>query len=282
MKLAAAPRIWRCGRFELALERPLVMGIVNVTPDSFSDGGRYDDPSRAVAHARALAEAGADIIDVGGESTRPGSDEVTPEEEARRVVPVIEALAGDLAIPVSVDTRHVDVARRSMAAGAAIVNDVSGFRDPAMVTLAAACNAGLVVMHMLGEPKTMQGDPHYTDVVAEVRAYLESRAAVLEAAGVARERIVLDPGIGFGKSTAHNLELLRRLGEVTPAEYPVLVGASRKRFVGEITGVAEPGGRLVGSVAAALWSCAAGAAIVRVHDVAETVQALQMWAAISG
>jgi len=275
-------RVWHCGRFELTLSRPLVMGIVNVTPDSFSDGGRWEDPERAITRARELVLAGADIIDVGGESTRPGSDEVSSDEEARRVVPVVHALAEELAVPISIDTRHADVARRCVAAGASIINDVSGFRDPAMVELAAKCDTGLVVMHMLGEPKTMQREPHYRDVVAEVREYLGARAAVLEAAGVTRERIMLDPGIGFGKATAHNLEILRALGMTVPDGYPVLVGASRKRFIGELTGVPEPQERIAGSVAVALWSCAAGAAVVRVHDVAETVQALRMWTALGG
>lgn len=274
--------VWHCGRFELALTRPLVMGIVNVTPDSFSDGGQCEDAERAIAHARELVLAGADIIDVGGESTRPGSDEVSPGEEARRVVPVIRALAEDIAVPLSIDTRHADVARQCIAAGASIINDVSGFRDPAMVELAAERDAGLVVMHMLGEPKTMQSEPHYEDVVVEVWEYLVSRAAVLEAAGVARERIVLDPGIGFGKTTAHNIAILRGLETIASAGYPVLVGASRKRFIGELTDVAEPRERVAGSVAVALWSCSVGAAVVRVHDVAETVQALRMWTALSG
>lgn len=274
--------VWHCGRFELALTRPLVMGIVNVTPDSFSDGGQCEDAERAIAHARELVLAGADIIDVGGESTRPGSDEVSPGEEARRVVPVIRALAEDIAVPLSIDTRHADVARQCIAAGASIINDVSGFRDPAMVELAAERDAGLVVMHMLGEQKTMQSEPHYEDVVVEVWEYLVSRAAVLEAAGVARERIVLDPGIGFGKTTAHNIAILRGLETIASAGYPVLVGASRKRFIGELTDVAEPRERVAGSVAVALWSCSVGAAVVRVHDVAETVQALRMWTALSG
>ena len=278
----SGPRAWRCGRFEVALTRPLVMGIVNVTPDSFSDGGLCEDAERAIAHARELVLAGADIIDVGGESTRPGSDEVSPGEEARRVVPVIRALAEEIAAPLSIDTRHADVARQCVVAGASIINDVSGFRDPAMVELAAQCDAGLVVMHMLGEPKTMGSGPHYGDVVAEVRDYLASRAAALEAAGVARERIMLDPGIGFGKTTAHNLAILRRLGAIESVGYPVLVGASRKRFVGELTDVAEPCERVAGSIAVALWSSSAGAAAVRVHDVAETVRAFRMWAALSG
>jgi len=249
------------------------MGIVNVTPDSFSDGGANFDPRAAFVSARAMSAAGAALIDVGGESTRPGSGEVSPAEELARVLPVVRDLAARGAV-VSVDTRHATVAAECVTAGAAVINDISGFSDPAMVALAASCDAGLVVMHMQGEPRTMQEEPHYGDVVAEVSAYLLGQAASLEAAGVARERIALDPGIGFGKTTAHNLELLRRLDEIVALGYPVLVGASRKRFIGEITGVTEPRDRLAGSVAAALAAVEHGAAIVRVHDVAETVQAL--------
>jgi dihydropteroate synthase len=257
------------------------MGIVNVTPDSFSDGGVHFDPRAAFVAAWAMSAAGADLIDVGGESTRPGSGEVSPAEELARVLPVVRDLAARGAV-VSVDTRHATVAAECVRAGAAVINDISGFSDPAMVTLAASCDAGLVVMHMQGDPGTMQDEPHYGDVVAEVSAYLLGQAASLESAGVARERIALDPGIGFGKTTAHNLELLRRLDEIVALGYPVLVGASRKRFIGEITGVTEPRDRLAGSVAAALVAVEHGAAIVRVHDVAETVQALAIAQAVRG
>jgi len=272
---------WRCGAHALPLTRALVMGIVNVTPDSFSDGGVTFDPRAAFVAAWAMSAAGADIIDVGGESTRPGSGEVSPAEELARVLPVVRDLAARGAV-VSVDTRHATVASECVRAGAAVINDISGFSDPAMVALAASCDAGLVVMHMQGDPGTMQDEPHYDDVVAEVSAYLLGQAASLEAAGVARERIALDPGIGFGKTTAHNLELLRRLDEIVALGYPVLVGASRKRFIGEITGVTEPRDRLAGSVAAALVAVEHGAAIVRVHDVAETVQALAIAQAVRG
>lgn len=278
--VTAPARLWRCGRFELALVRPLVMGVLNVTPDSFSDGGAYDDLGAAFAHASLMAEAGADIIDLGGESTRPGSATVSPAEELERVGVVVEELVRTPGLPVSIDTRHAEVARACVDAGAAIINDVSGFRDAEMVAVAAACDAGLVVMHMLGEPGTMQDGPRYDDVVAEVCAYLAEQARALEAAGVARERIAIDPGIGFGKTTAHNLELLRRLPELVSLGYPVLVGASRKRFIGEIAGEAVPARRVAGSVAAALAATAAGADIVRVHDVAETVQALAVADAI--
>ena len=272
---------WRCGAHALPLTRALVMGIVNVTPDSFSDGGVNFDPRAAFVAAWAMSTAGADLIDVGGESTRPGSGEVSPAEELARVLPVVRDLAARGAV-VSVDTRHATVASECVKAGAAAINDISGFSDPAMVALAASCDAGLVVMHMQGDPGTMQNEPHYGDVVAEVSAYLLGQAASLEAAGVARERIVLDPGIGFGKTTAHNLELLRRLDEIVALGYPVLVGASRKRFIGEITGVTEARDRLAGSVAAALVAVEHGAAIVRVHDVAETVQALAIAQAVRG
>jgi len=271
--------VWRCGAHALALTSPLVMGIVNVTPDSFSDGGTNFDPRAALESARAMLAAGADIIDVGGESTRPGAETVTPQQELARVLPVVRALAESGAV-VSVDTRHPEVASACVASGAAVVNDISGFSDPAMVALAASGDAGLVVMHMKGDPRTMQDAPRYDDVVAEVAAYLKAQALMLEAAGVARERIALDPGIGFGKTTAHNLELLRRLGEIAALGYPVLVGASRKRFIGEITGVAEPRERLAGSLAAAIVAIDAGAAILRVHDVAETAAALAIARAV--
>jgi len=257
------------------------MGIVNVTPDSFSDGGDFSDPPRAVAQGRRLIAEGAHILDVGGESTRPGSDEVTPAEEVGRILPVIQRLALE-DVPVSVDTRHASVARAAVEAGASIINDVSGFRDPEMRALASECDAGLVVMHMLGEPKVMQTAPDYRDVVPEVAEYLAAQAALLEAGGVARDRIVLDPGIGFGKTTEHNLALLRGIPVIAAIGYPVLIGASRKRFIGEITGTDEPKRRLSGSVAVAIQSIARGAAVVRVHDVAETVQAIAITAAIAG
>jgi dihydropteroate synthase len=256
------------------------MGIVNVTPDSFSDGGLFAEAQAAIAHGLALAGEGADIIDVGGESTRPGSAPVSGEEELARVLPVVEALVGSVEIPVSIDTRHAAVASACVGAGATIINDVSGFRDPAMVAVAATCDAGLVVMHMLGDPQTMQAEPRYDDVVAEVRAYLLGRASELQSAGIAVERIALDPGIGFGKTTVHNLELLRRLGAYAADGYPLVVGVSRKRFLGEITGEPEPAGRLAGSLAAAVWSAWQGAHVLRVHDVRATVAALATTEAI--
>lgn len=273
------PGVWRCGPHELALARPLVMGIVNVTPDSFSDGGLNHDPQAAVAAAEAMLAAGADIIDIGGESTRPGAEEVAPERELERVLPVVRSLSAAGAV-VSIDTRRADVASACVAAGARIINDVSGFRHPAMVAVAAGSGAGLVVMHMRGEPRTMQEEPRYDDVVAEVAAYLSAQADHLKAAGVSEDRIALDPGIGFGKTTTHNLELLRHLDDLAMLGYPVVVGASRKRFIGEITGVTEPRARLAGSIAAAIASVERGAAVVRVHDVADTIAALALTRAI--
>jgi len=278
---AGGQRVWRCGRFALPLDRVYVMGILNVTPDSFSDGGSHPGVDAALEGGRRLRVAGADIIDIGGESTRPGSDAVSVEEELARVVPAVRALVPALDIPLSVDTRRPEVAAASVAAGASIVNDVSGFRDPSMVEVAATTDAGLVVMHMLGEPKTMQQEPRYDDVVAEVCAYLADQAHMLEGAGVARDRIALDPGLGFGKTTEHNLELLRRLDELVALGYPVLIGASRKRFIGEITGVDVPAERLQGSVAVAGWSALLGADVVRVHDVGPTREALATLTAIA-
>lgn len=278
---AGGQRVWRCGRFALPLDRVYVMGILNVTPDSFSDGGSHLGVDAALEDGRRLRAAGADIVDIGGESTRPGSDAVSVEEELARVVPAVRALVPALDVPLSVDTRRPEVAAASVAAGASIVNDVSGFRDPSMVEVAATTDAGLVVMHMLGEPKTMQQEPRYDDVVAEVCAYLADQAHMLEGAGVARDRIALDPGLGFGKTTEHNLELLRRLDELVALGYPVLIGASRKRFIGEITGVDAPAERLQGSVAVAGWSALLGADVVRVHDVGPTREALATLAAIT-
>lgn len=278
----AAPTVWHCGGHVLRLGRPLIMGILNVTPDSFSDGGLYADSRTAVEHGHALALAGAHIVDVGGESTRPGAPPVAPAQEIDRVCPVIEALAGSLDIPLSIDTRHASVAAAALAAGASIINDVSGFRDPEMIALAADSTAGLVVMHMLGEPATMQNEPAYADVVAEVSDYLAGQAAALEDAGVARGRIALDPGIGFGKTTDHNLRLLARLDALVELGYPVVVGASRKRFIGDLTGEAEPRRRVFGSVSAAVWAAEHGANVVRVHDVKETADAFALWQAVAG
>ncbi|MBN2821965.1 MAG: dihydropteroate synthase [Coriobacteriia bacterium] len=271
-----APSIWRCGGFTFALERPLVMGILNVTPDSFSDGGKYEDPLVAIARGRQIVVQGASIIDVGGESTRPGADEVSIAEEIARARPVVGGLARELGVPVSIDTRHSQVAEACLGVGAAIINDVSGFRDPKMVEVAAGSDAGVVVMHMLGEPRTMQVAPHYDDVVAEVVAYLAGQAEMLERAGMERERIAIDPGIGFGKTLEQNVELLRRLDEIAALGYPVLVGGSRKSMIGMILGETDPGQRLEGSLAVAAWAVTHGADIVRVHDVIETARLLRV------
>lgn len=274
-------RVWRCDEVTMALDRPLVMGVLNVTPDSFSDGGSYAGTVEALARARAMIAEGADLIDVGGESTRPGAEPVSEAEELARVLPVVRDLAAEGAVPISMDTRHAGVARACVEAGASVVNDIAGFRDPAMREVAAGCGAGLVVMHMLGDdPATMQDDPRYTDVVAEVCAFLAERAAALEAVGVDPKRIAVDPGIGFGKTLEHNLALLRGLPQVAALGYPVLVGASRKRFIGHILGEDDPARRVSGSVGAAAYAVMHGADIVRVHDVAETVQALQVISAI--
>lgn len=273
-------QVWKCGRFEFELGRPLVMGVVNVTPDSFSDGGRYNEPGAAVQHGLRLFAEGADILDIGGESTRPGAPEVTPAEEISRVRPVLGRLALSQ-VPLSIDTRHAECALACVQAGAAVINDVAGFRDQAMIEVAVGCDAGLVVMHMLGEPGTMQDAPEYGDVVAEVRDWLLDRALALEDAGIERSRIAIDPGIGFGKTLTDNLALLRALPELASYGYPVLVGVSRKRFIGQITGVEAPRERMGGSVAAAAWAVEHGANVVRVHDVAETVQAVAVVARLS-
>ncbi len=272
-------RIWQCGRFTLSLDRPLVMGVRNVTPDSFSDGGTHVTTAAATDWGRRLVADGAALVDVGGESTRPGAPELPLAEEIARVVPVLRGLA-DSPVPLSVDTRHAAVAREALEAGASVVNDVSGFRDSEMVGVLAASDAGAVVMHMRGEPATMQEEPTYDDVVAEVAEYLGTQAAALVDAGVAPMRVAVDPGIGFGKTLDHNLELLARLDEIAALGYPVVVGVSRKRFVGTVTGVEVPAERVAGSLGAALAAVSRGADIVRVHDVAETMQALSVWTAV--
>jgi dihydropteroate synthase len=262
------------------LPRPAVMGVLNVTPDSFSDGGSFLEPDAAVAHGRLLAAEGADLIDVGGESTRPGSEPVPLEEELRRVVPVVERLAVAVETAISIDTRKAAVARAALAAGAAFVNDVSALRgDPDMAAVVAESGADLCLMHMQGEPGTMQDDPRYGDVVSDVKEFLEERLAFAIGEGVDAEKVWLDPGIGFGKTLDHNLELLRRLGEIVAIGRPVVVGASRKRFIGALTGRPE-GERLAGSLAAAVIACERGAAMVRVHDVAATREALAVAAGV--
>jgi dihydropteroate synthase len=252
------------------------MGIVNVTPNSFSDGGRFLDATRAIEHALAMRDDGADIVDVGGESTRPGSELVSADQELERVMPVLAALVREGAC-VSVDTVKPDVMRAAIAAGAAIVNDVNAFRAPGAVEVAAAASsAGVCIMHMQGTPATMQEAPHYEDVVAEVSAFLLERATALEAAGIARSRIVLDPGFGFGKTLEHNRALFRALPKLRALGYPLLVGVSRKKMIGDLTGRAVDE-RESGSVAAALLAAQNGASVLRVHDVRETVDALKVW-----
>jgi dihydropteroate synthase len=268
----------QCGRHLLNLDGPVVMGILNVTPDSFSDGGRFFDLPAALAQAERLAGEGAAIIDVGGESTRPGAAPVAVEEELRRVVPVVERLAGSLAVPVSVDTRTPAVMRESLAAGASMINDVTALRAPGALEAVAASRAAVCLMHMQGEPRTMQNEPHYADVLGEVRKFLRERVAACVAAGIARTRLVIDPGFGFGKTLEHNLELLRGLPTIAAEGLPVLAGLSRKRMIGALTGRGE-GDRLAGSVALAVMAALNGASIVRAHDVRETVDALRIVAA---
>jgi dihydropteroate synthase len=259
-----------------------VMGIVNVTPDSFSDGGLFLDPEAAIAHGRELVEAGADVLDVGGESTRPGAEPVGTEEELRRVLPVVEGLA-DLA-PVSIDTSKAEVAAAAIGAGATLVNDVTAFRaDPEMAAVCAGAGKGVevILMHMLGSPRTMQQDPRYDDVVSEVLTFLLERAEAAEEAGVERERIWIDPGIGFGKTLEHNLALLRETARFAETGLPVLIGASRKAFIGKIDG-SDEAHRVGGTIAACLTAMEGGAAMVRVHDVAQVAQAIRVRAAIEG
>ena len=263
------------------MSRPLVMGVVNVTPDSFSDGGRFLDPGAALSHARQLIADGADILDIGGESTRPGADPVTEAEEIERVAPVIAGVCARWGGPISVDTMKPSVARAAVAAGATMWNDVTALRwSEESLPTAAELGCEVVLMHMLGEPRTMQDNPRYDDVVAEVTAFLADRAQAALDAGVAREKVWLDPGIGFGKTLDHNLALLANLAAIIELGFPVLLGASRKRFIAALDPDAGDN-RLGGSLAAALTGAAAGVAAVRVHDVRETVQALSVQAAIT-
>lgn len=267
----------------LRMDVPQVMGILNVTPDSFSDGGRFLAPEAALAQAQAMAE-GADVLDIGGESTRPGAAEVPVAEEVERTAPVIAALrAGGMTVPISVDTRKAGVARAALAAGAGIVNDVAamGF-DPEMASVVAGSGAPVILMHSIKTPATMQDDPRYDDVLLDVYDFLKARIAAAVAAGIARERIMVDPGIGFGKTAAHNLALLQRLSLFHDLGVPVLLGVSRKRFIGTIGGADVAERRMPGSVAVALCGVAQGVQVVRVHDVAETRQALRLWQAVNG
>ena len=269
----------RCGKFLLSLERPLIMGIVNLTPDSFSGDGLAADAQRAIEHARRQIAAGADLIDLGAESSRPGAIPATLDEEIARLLPVLEALA-DCPVPISVDTYKPEVMRAALAQGAAMINDIFALRRPGALEAVAASGCAVCLMHMQGEPLTMQQHPGYGDVVREVREFLAGRLAAAEAAGIARDRLVLDPGFGFGKTLAHNLALLARLDETACDGLPVLAGMSRKSMLGAITG--RPVGERVGaSVAAALLAAERGARILRVHDVAETRDALSVWQAVA-
>ena len=270
-----------CAGRVLKLDRTRVMGIVNVTPDSFSDGGDHASTDAAVAHALKLAAEGADLLDVGGESTRPGAQEVPLEEELRRVVPVIERLARQTGLPISVDTCKPEVMRAAVQAGAGMINDVCALRREGALETAAALGVPVVLMHMLGEPRSMQEDPRYDDVVAQVHRFLAERIFAAELAGIPKKHLVADPGFGFGKTTVHNLELLARLDRFAELGVPVLAGLSRKRSIGELTGRQAAAERAAGSVAAHLLAAQRGARIVRVHDVAATVDALKVWEAVA-
>ncbi len=268
-----------CGRFKLPLTRPLIMGVINVTPDSFSDGGQYTALNQSLTHANTLLAEGADILDIGGESTRPGAAPVTLEEERRRVLPLLERLVRE-AVPVSIDTQKPALMRDAVAAGASMVNDVNGFRAPGALEGVAGSGAAICIMHMQGEPRGMQHNPRYENVISEVRNYLTARVRAAEDAGIARERIVVDPGFGFGKALEHNLALLRGLSEFRDIGGALLAGLSRKTMLGRITG-RDPAARVFASVAAALLAVQNGAQIVRVHDVAATRDALAVLTAVN-
>jgi len=274
------PQLDCAGRI-LRLDRPQVMGIVNVTPDSFSDGGAHDTLEAAVVHALRLVEEGADLLDIGGESTRPGAEAVSLEEELRRVIPVIEQLSARVSIPVSIDTYKPEVMRAAVAAGAGMINDVYALRREGAMEAAAAAGVPVVLMHMHGEPHSMQQAPDYDDVVGDVHRFLTERMFAAEMAGIARKNLLVDPGFGFGKGTAHNLALLAQLQRFTELGVPVLAGLSRKRTIGELTGRDDARDRVAGSVAAHLIAAQRGAMILRVHDVAATVDALKVWNAVA-
>jgi len=270
-----------CNGRTLTLDRPRVMGIVNVTPDSFSDGGAHDTLEAAVAHGLKLAEEGADLLDIGGESTRPGAADVSLEEELRRTIPVIERLAKETSLPISIDTSKPEVMRAAIQAGAGMINDVYALRREGALDAAAALGVPVVLMHMQGEPRSMQDAPQYDDVVATVHRFLAERIFAAEMAGIAKKKIIVDPGFGFGKNTQHNLALLAQLERLAELGVPVLAGLSRKRTIGEIVGRSDPRERAAGSVAAHLVAAQRGAKLLRVHDVAATVDALKVWNAIA-
>lgn len=269
----------RCGSHTLDLSRPVVMGVLNVTPDSFSDGGRFKHLDRAIAHALQMTEEGAAIIDVGGESTRPGADAVDDEEEIRRVIPIVEALAKRISLPISVDTGKATVISAALQAGASLINDVRALREPGAFDAATRSNAAICVMHMQGEPRSMQHEPHYGDVVMEVRAFLQERVDACLRAGVARDRLLVDPGIGFGKRLEHNLALLASIPAFVELGVPVLIGVSRKSMFGTLLGRAVHE-RLSGGLAVAAAAALAGASVLRVHDVRETVDAVKTASAL--
>jgi dihydropteroate synthase len=269
-----------CNGRALVLDTPKIMGIVNLTPDSFSGDGLHADIDAAVAHGLRLASAGADILDIGGESTRPGADDVTVDDEIARVVPVIERLVQKTALPISIDTSKPDVMRAAVAAGAGMINDVYALRREGALDAAAELDVPVVLMHMQGEPRSMQDAPNYDDVVGEVHRFLAERMFAAEMAGIAKRKIIVDPGFGFGKNTQHNLQLLAQLRRFTELGVPVLAGLSRKRSIGELTGRSDPQQRVAGSVAAHLIAAQQGAMLLRVHDVAATVDALKVWNAV--
>jgi dihydropteroate synthase len=270
---------WPTGTLDFS-SGAVVMGILNVTPDSFSDGGQYLDVEKAVAHGVEMARQGAAIIDIGPESTRPGSESVSAEDQITRAIPVIQQLAPQTDIPISIDTRIPEVVRAAIEAGAAIINDITALEDEAMVALVAEEEVSIILMHKQGTPLTMQADPCYADVVVEVSQYLMERAKKAEDAGIPKERIILDPGIGFGKTTEHNLQLLNHLDRLCDLGYRTLVGASRKRFIGQITGKEMPADRIFGTAATTAIAVIKGASIIRVHDVAETVDVVKVSNAI--
>ena len=274
------PQLDCAGRI-LKLDRPRVLGIVNVTPDSFSDGGEHATLEAAVAHGLRLVEEGADALDIGGESTRPGADDVSVEEELRRVIPVIEALVKQVAVPISIDTSRPEVMRAAVKVGASMINDVYALRRDGAVEAVAELGVPVILMHMQGEPRSMQDAPQYDDVVGEVHSFLAQRIFSAEMAGIAKKNIVVDPGFGFGKTLTHNLALLAQLERFTELGVPVLAGLSRKKSIGELTGRDDPHDRVHGSVAAHLIAAQRGARLLRVHDVAATVDAVKIWVAVT-
>ncbi len=274
------PSSWTLGKVTLDWQRPYVMGVLNVTPDSFSDGGMFDELPKAVEQALEMIKGGADIIDIGGESTRPGAKPISIEEEVRRVIPVVEELREFTDAPISVDTTKALVAEEALNAGASIINDISAGADPKMFPVLAQHGCPVILMHMQGTPDTMQQEPHYDYVVDEVYEFLAQRIEKAQAAGIARERISIDPGIGFGKTVAHNLELLRRLGEFRSLGCPILIGTSRKSFIGKVLGQNEPKHRVWGTAATTALALAQGAHIFRVHDVVMMTQVIRMAQAV--